>query len=156
MTTYQEFIAQNEERDGIRFTWNIWPSTDTEGTKLVVPLGCLFTPLKERLDLPVLNYEPVLCTRTTCRAILNPFCSVDYRAKIWICNFCLQRNNFPPQYAGISEQLQPAELSPQFTTIEYTLLVNKQSFFLFNKIKSILACNSSTSCIFICCRYMYG
>ncbi|UJR26099.1 hypothetical protein I4U23_007445 [Adineta vaga] len=122
MTTYQEFIIQNEERDGVRFTWNMWPSSRLEATRLVVPLGCLFTPLKERSDLPLINYEPVLCTRASCRAILNPFCSVDYRAKIWLCNLCLQRNNFPPQYAGISEQLQPAELSPQFTTIEYTLL----------------------------------
>ena len=123
MTTYQEFIAQNEERDGVRFTWNVWPSTRLEATRLVVPLGCQFTPLKERYDLPPLNYDPVLCTNKTCRAILNPFCNVDYRAKIWTCNFCLQRNSFPPQYAGITEQLQPAEISPQYTTIEYTLVV---------------------------------
>lgn len=123
MTTYQEYFVQNEERDGVRFTWNMWPSSRLEAARLVVPLGCLFTPLKERLDLPAINYEPILCTRGSCRAILNPFCSVDYRAKIWICNFCSQRNNFPPQYAGISEQLTPAELSPQFTTIEYTLIV---------------------------------
>lgn len=140
MATYREFILQNEERDGVRFTWNVWPSTRIEATRLVVPLGCLFTPLKERLDLPPLNYDPVLCTRTTCRAILNPFCCVDYRSKIWICNFCLQRNSFPPQYAGISEQLQPAELSSQYTTIEYTLMVPTEFssympfyyFFVFN------------------------
>ncbi|CAF4631770.1 unnamed protein product, partial [Rotaria magnacalcarata] len=30
MATYQEFIAQNEERDGVRFTWNVWPSTRLE------------------------------------------------------------------------------------------------------------------------------
>ncbi len=30
---------------------------------------------------------------------------------------------FPPQYAAISEQHQPAELIPQFSTIEYTLTV---------------------------------
>lgn len=30
---------------------------------------------------------------------------------------------FPPMYAGISEQHQPAELIPQFSTIEYTLQV---------------------------------
>lgn len=124
MTTYQEFIAQNEERDGVRFTWNVWPSTRLEATRLVVPLGCQYTPLKERYDLPPLNYDPVICTNKVCRAVLNPFCSVDYRAKIWICNFCLQRNNFPPQYAGISEQFQPAELSAQYTTIEYTLMVS--------------------------------
>jgi len=88
---------------------------------MVVPLGCLYTPLKERVDLPPIQYDPVLCTRPNCRAVLNPFCQVDYRAKIWSCNFCFQRNPFPPQYASISEQHQPAELIPQFSTIEYTL-----------------------------------
>jgi len=43
-------------------------------------------------DLPPIQYDPVLCTRNTCRAILNPLCQVDYRAKLWVCNFCLQRN----------------------------------------------------------------
>jgi protein transport protein SEC23 len=66
-------------------------------------------------------YEPVLCTRAACRAILNPMCQVDYRAKLWVCNFCFQRNPFPPQYAAISEQHSPAELIPGFTTIEYTI-----------------------------------
>ena len=33
---------------------------------------------------------------------------------------------FPPQYAGISEQHQPAELIPQFSTIEYTLQVTTE------------------------------
>lgn len=30
---------------------------------------------------------------------------------------------FPPQYAAISEQHQPAELIPMFSTIEYTIMV---------------------------------
>ncbi|PIK42224.1 hypothetical protein BSL78_20936 [Apostichopus japonicus] len=121
MATYQEFIQQNEDRDGIRFTWNVWPSSRLEATRMVVPLTGLYTPLKERPDLPPIQYDPVLCARSTCRAILNPFCQVDYRAKLWTCNFCFQRNQFPPQYRGISEQHQPAELIPQFSTIEYTL-----------------------------------
>ena len=121
MATYQEFIQQNEDRDGVRFSWNVWPSSRLEATRMVVPLGCLYTPLKERPDLPPIQYDPVLCTRPNCRAVLNPFCQVDYRAKIWSCNFCFQRNPFPPQYAAISEQHQPAELIPQFSTIEYTL-----------------------------------
>nr|CAD7265553.1 unnamed protein product [Timema shepardi] len=121
MTTYEEFIQQNEDRDGVRFTWNVWPSSRLEATRLVVPLGCLYQPLKERPDLPPIQYDPVLCTRNTCRAILNPLCQVDYRAKLWVCNFCLQRNPFPPQYAAISEQHQPAELIPIFSTIEYTI-----------------------------------
>lgn len=73
MATYQEFIQQNEDRDGIRFTWNVWPSSRLEATRMVVPLTGLYTPLKERPDLPPIQYDPVLCARSTCRAILNPF-----------------------------------------------------------------------------------
>ena len=43
-------------------------------------------------DLPPIQYDPVLCSRNQCRAILNPLCQVDYRAKLWVCNFCFQRN----------------------------------------------------------------
>ncbi|CAL8090843.1 unnamed protein product [Orchesella dallaii] len=121
MATYAEFIQQQEDRDGVRLSWNVWPSSKLEATRLVVPLGCLFTPLKERDDLPPIAYDPVLCTRGTCRAILNPLCQVDYRAKFWVCNFCFQRNPFPPQYAAMTEQCQPAELIPQFSTLEYTI-----------------------------------
>uniref|UniRef100_A0A2K6TMM6 Protein transport protein SEC23 n=1 Tax=Saimiri boliviensis boliviensis TaxID=39432 RepID=A0A2K6TMM6_SAIBB len=97
MTTYLEFIQQNEERDGVRFSWNVWPSSRLEATRMVVPVAALFTPLKERPDLPPIQYEPVLCSRTTCRAVLNPLCQVDYRAKLWACNFCYQRNQRGPQ-----------------------------------------------------------
>uniref|UniRef100_A0A7N8WMB2 Protein transport protein SEC23 n=1 Tax=Mastacembelus armatus TaxID=205130 RepID=A0A7N8WMB2_9TELE len=121
MATFPEYIAQNEERDGVRFSWNVWPSSRLEATRMVVPVAALFTPLKERPDLPPIQYEPVLCSRATCRAVLNPLCQVDYRAKLWACNFCYQRNQFPPSYAGISEVNQPAELLPQFSTIEYVV-----------------------------------
>ncbi|GAB5572811.1 protein transport protein Sec23A isoform X1 [Prionailurus iriomotensis] len=154
MTTYLEFIQQNEERDGVRFSWNVWPSSRLEATRMVVPVAALFTPLKERPDLPPIQYEPVLCSRTTCRAVLNPLCSmiagtfdllftavspaprimavqVDYRAKLWACNFCYQRNQFPPTYAGISELNQPAELLPQFSSIEYVVLRGPQMPLIF-------------------------
>ena len=72
MATYQEFIQQNEDRDGVRFSWNVWPSSRLEATRMVVPLACLYTPLKERADLPPIQYDPVLCTRPNCRAVLNP------------------------------------------------------------------------------------
>ena len=38
-----------------------------------------------------------------------------------ICPFCFRRNQFPAHYAGITETNLPAELIPNFTTIEYTL-----------------------------------
>lgn len=72
MATFPEYIAQNEDRDGVRFTWNVWPSSRLEATRMVVPVASLFTPLKERPDLPPIQYEPVLCSRATCRAVLNP------------------------------------------------------------------------------------
>ncbi|KAJ8794417.1 hypothetical protein J1605_003184 [Eschrichtius robustus] len=131
MATYLEFIQQNEERDGVRFSWNVWPSSRLEATRMVVPLACILTPLKERPDLPPVQYEPVLCSRPTCKAILNPLCQVDYRAKLWACNFCFQRNQFPPAYAGISEVNQPAELMPQFSTVEYVIQRGAQSPLIF-------------------------
>uniref|UniRef100_A0A8C7ZMH0 Protein transport protein SEC23 n=1 Tax=Oryzias sinensis TaxID=183150 RepID=A0A8C7ZMH0_9TELE len=131
MTTYQEFIQQNEDRDGVRFSWNLWPSSRLEATRLVVPVSCLFTPLKERPDLPPVQYEPVLCSRANCKAVLNPLCQVDFRAKVWACNFCFQRNPFPPSYAGISEVNQPAELMPQFSTIEYIVQRGPQTPLIF-------------------------
>ena len=119
--TYQDYIQSQEDRDGIRLSWNVWPSSRLEATRMVVPLATLYTPLKERPDLPPIQYDPVLCARQNCKAVLNPMCQVDFRAKLWVCNFCFNRNTFPPQYAAISEQNQPAELIPQFSTLEYTI-----------------------------------
>ncbi|KAI7411882.1 Protein transport protein [Hortaea werneckii] len=110
-----------EDRDGVRLSWNTFPSSRMEASRLVVPIGALYTPLKEKQDgTPLLQYEPVTC-RAPCRAVLNPFCQVDMRARIWICPFCLQRNNLPPHYKDISETQIPPELHPGSTTIEYRL-----------------------------------
>jgi protein transport protein SEC23 len=43
---------------------------------MVVPLATLYTPLKERSDLPPIQYDPVTCARQTCKAVLNPMCQV--------------------------------------------------------------------------------
>ena len=34
-------IAEADERDGIRFTFNTWPGTRMEATKCVIPMACL-------------------------------------------------------------------------------------------------------------------
>ena len=47
----------------------------------------------------------------------EPLCQVDYLKKSWTCNFCFNRNAFPPHYAGTGEQYQPAEIIPMFSTI---------------------------------------
>lgn len=68
MSSYEDV----EDREGLRFSWNVWPNTRVEGTRVVVPISCLYTPLKEREDLPPAIYEPVAC-KAPCRVILNPF-----------------------------------------------------------------------------------
>ena len=52
-----------------------------EATRMVVPLASLYTPLKERPDLPPIQYDPVTCARQTCKAVLNPMCQVADRTR---------------------------------------------------------------------------
>ncbi|KAJ7961827.1 Protein transport protein SEC23 [Quillaja saponaria] len=106
-----------EAQDGVRMPWNVLPGTKQEAANCVVPVSAIYTPIKPFPNLPLLPYSPLRCR--TCRAVLNPFSIVDFEAKIWICPFCFQRNHFPPHYASISDENLPAELFPQYTTIEY-------------------------------------
>lgn len=116
----QKDIHDYEATDGIRFSWNVWPSNNLNATRIVVPVGCLYTPMKDIEKLPVLEYQALSCKG--CGAILNPFVYVDYKAKFWNCWNCQTRNMFPPHYAEhISENNLPPELVPDYTTIEYDL-----------------------------------
>lgn len=112
-------FTEEEARTGVRMPWNAWPSTKVEAAKCAVPLAAIVTPLHTSGSTNVLPYAPLRCK--TCRSVLNPFCRVDFAAKIWMCPFCFQRNHFPAHYASISETNQPAELFPQCTTVEYSL-----------------------------------
>ena len=60
------------DNQGVRLSWNVWPSSRIEATRTVVPISALYTPLKLREDLPPVLYEPVAC-KPPCRAILNPY-----------------------------------------------------------------------------------
>ncbi|KAI8009955.1 Protein transport protein SEC23 [Camellia lanceoleosa] len=105
--------------DGVRMTWNVWPRTKVESSKCVIPIAASISPIRSHPDMPTLPYAPLRCK--TCSAVLNPFCRVDFAALIWICPFCFQRNHFPHHYSAISETNVPAELYPQYTSIEYSL-----------------------------------
>jgi protein transport protein SEC23 len=99
-------IEFEEDVDGVRFNWNRWPSSRIELEKVVLTLGCLYTPLKEPTD-PRYNLQlqqaPITCCRMTCKAVLNPYCYPDLQSQLkgWICNFCNQRNQFPQRYQHI-------------------------------------------------------
>jgi protein transport protein SEC23 len=115
-------FSEQEDLNGIRFSWNVWPQTRMDATRIVVPIGCLFTPLKQTAALSLVEYDPVVCRNRNCNSVLNPYCPIDFRSKSWMCPFCAQRNPFPQNYASaMSEQNLPAELVSTSTTIEYIL-----------------------------------
>lgn len=67
MTIYEQYIQQNEDMvHGVRFYWNIFPSSCIEATRLVIPLVCLYHPIKEKPDHLCIEYDTELCTRTNC------------------------------------------------------------------------------------------
>lgn len=107
-----------EEINGIRFSWSAFPSTKADAGKIVFPIGSLYTPLKQREDLPIAFYDPVFCTNQNCKCILNPYCSVD-TSGFWICPLCMYRNPLISNYQGMNEGNLPLELNPQSSTIEY-------------------------------------
>lgn len=93
-----------------------------DADKIVLPVGCLYTPMKATDGLQLVEYDPVVCGEQSCRGILNPISSVDFQAKAWTCPFCATRQSFPPHYAAaITETNLPTELLPSCSTIEYIL-----------------------------------
>ena len=76
--------------------------------------------------------DPVVCTKTTCRAILNPM-QMDYRAELLKIYFFFSEKFFPPQYAATetatSERYKPVKLITGFRTVEYAS-VNKVLLFV--------------------------
>jgi protein transport protein SEC23 len=115
-----EQLNEAEEKDNVRFSWNIFPSTSVESKKLICPLGCLYTPLRKGSNPTRVKYGPITCT--TCKNVISPFCDVEFSGvKSWSCCFCGNRNQFPSNYSGISQTQLPAELHPFSTSIEYTI-----------------------------------
>lgn len=117
-------VATTEETTGTRFSFHCWPSTRLEATRSIAPFGALYTPLKKLgphcAPPQPLPYDPIRCS--SCHALLNAFSQVDFHSKLWVCPFCNGRNQFPPHYAeNITEQNLPAELIPQYQTVEYEL-----------------------------------
>lgn len=113
-------IFKEEATNGIRNSWNVYPANKLDMTRYVVPVGFHYTPNAKIENLQTLEYEPVLCK--TCKSVLNPFCTIDFRNKFWECPFCNDRNIFPQNYKEhISETNLPAELIRDFSTIEYKL-----------------------------------
>ncbi|CAK9439917.1 uncharacterized protein LODBEIA_P40170 [Lodderomyces beijingensis] len=111
-------FEEAEDINGVRFAWNAFPSTKAESNKIVVPTGALYTPLKQREDLPIAAYDPVYCSNQSCKSILNPYCAVDPNG-FWRCPLCQGRNSLPAHYHGINPENLPLELQNTSSTVEY-------------------------------------
>ena len=99
-------------------TWNVWPSSRIEPARLVVPFAAMYTPL-HNIDteyVRIINTEPLICSKATCKSVLNQFCEVNFQSRYWTCCICNMRNGLPPHF---NEQNKPLEL--QSATVEYAL-----------------------------------
>ncbi|KAJ0092770.1 hypothetical protein Patl1_25247 [Pistacia atlantica] len=110
-------FTELEAIEGLRWSWNSWPPTKSDAVSLLIPLSLLHTPLMQSSDIPILPYDPVICSK--CGAVLNPYARVDYASRIWSCPFCYARNPFPRTYSSIAETNLPAELFPTYSSVEY-------------------------------------
>ncbi|CCW63237.1 unnamed protein product [Phytomonas sp. EM1] len=106
-----------------RWSWSLYPTSRLDGTRMVVPLGCMYTPLGNLC--PELHYKPVACS--VCNAIFNPYCALDLGTRTWSCPMCLSKNNLPPMYAQGDEPQNWVELVQGSTTVEYVSLEPRRS-----------------------------
>ena len=114
-----KYFQDEKERTGVRFSWNAWPTSRIEASRITAPFGAMYTPLKHFPRVPVAPYEPLKCSQ--CQAIVNPHCRVNFEQKSWLCVFCHRSNPFPAHYSGMSESCLPCELFPGNDVVEYQL-----------------------------------
>jgi len=124
-------FEEREDQNGIRFSFNVWPNNRLDAVSSSVPIGCLYTPIKQIAGREPLNYEPVRCRN--CGAVLNSYAQVDYNTKVWTCPLCSSRNPLPQLYHGITPDCLPMELHSEYTTVEYSMAMTNKvpSVFLF-------------------------
>ncbi|GAV69596.1 Gelsolin domain-containing protein/zf-Sec23_Sec24 domain-containing protein/Sec23_trunk domain-containing protein/Sec23_helical domain-containing protein/Sec23_BS domain-containing protein [Cephalotus follicularis] len=130
--------------EGLRWSWNSWPTKKSEAKSLIIPLSIICTPLMQTTDLPILPYDPLICS--SCGAVLNPYARVDYQSRIWCCPFCYLKNPFPRSYIGIGESNLPAELFPTYSAVEYAKRHNPSGE-LVTMMGSLFSSSSSSSSV---------
>lgn len=75
-----------EAVEGLRFSWNAWPTIRLEASRCAVPFGAICQPIQKIPDLPRLKHGPLRCS--ACGAVLNPFCPVQFESLVWVCCIC--------------------------------------------------------------------
>ncbi|RHW69223.1 protein transport protein SEC23 [Trypanosoma brucei equiperdum] len=108
------------ECDPIRWSWGLYPSNRIDAARMVVPLGCVYAPIETPCI--ELSSEPLRCV---CGGIVNPYCSIDFRSKMWGCPLCGKENSFPPHYAYMAGNDLPQELLRGNETVEYVSFADR-------------------------------
>ncbi|MED6163149.1 hypothetical protein PIB30_077112 [Stylosanthes scabra] len=106
-----------EAVEGLRWSWNSWPTSKSDASSLIIPLSIMCIPLMQPPELPIVPCDPLNCSK--CDAVLNPYARLDYPSRIWHCPFCSQRNPFPRSYSDIADTNLPAKLFPTYSSVEY-------------------------------------
>lgn len=124
-------METNEEFNDTKFVWNTLPSNKEDTTRIIIPPGFHYSPKQKKItNETLLEYDPVICNQ--CKAVLNPFVSINHQAKKWTCNFCKALNTFPQSYSDqMSEELLPTECLQEETTVEYKLSKKESGFPIF-------------------------
>ncbi|ODV59012.1 vWA-like protein [Ascoidea rubescens DSM 1968] len=128
-------FQEAEDLDGVRFSWNTFPTNTFDASNLVLPIGSLYTPLFKKKDLNIIdNQNPIVCSNSNCQSILNKYTHFDHNSLSWICSICLSRNFLPKNYFANSSadnnniNLNDFDQILTSSTIEYKL-PNKTSKF---------------------------
>jgi protein transport protein SEC23 len=76
---------QDEDANGVRFTWNVWPSSRLAATRLIVPLASVYTPLKQTVNVMSIVFlhdddfaQPFLCSPPL---VINQYNIIIFRFK---------------------------------------------------------------------------
>lgn len=56
-------VTEQEEAEGVRFVWNVWPGSRVDAGKLVVPLAVAVRPLAAACPRPVCAEGSRACPR---------------------------------------------------------------------------------------------
>lgn len=110
----QQQFEEYEDHTGLKYSFNLFPRTKQQEKRCVLPISCLYQPLRPKDDPVVLESPPLPCGN--CKSILNPYCILDSNSRGWSCSICNYRNQFPPQITSI-----PTEVNPSLLDVEYIL-----------------------------------
>lgn len=113
----QSQFEDYEDKTGLKFAFNIFPRSKSQEKKCVIPISCLYQPLRPKDEPVVLQSYPIACF--TCKAILNPYCILDSNLRSWTCSICNNRNQFHQDLNQL-----PIEMNPSCIDIDYVIPEN--------------------------------